>query len=67
MMELPAGKRLLTVEEFDAMVHPDDLGALQAAADPANATAGTVQDEFRLMLPSGSVRWMRSHWRFELT
>lgn len=67
MMELPAGKRLLAVEEFDAMVHPDDVGALRAAADPANATAGTVQDEFRLMLPSGSIRWMRSHWRFELT
>ena len=66
MMELPAGhKRVLTVEEFDAMIHPDDLGALRAAADPANAHGGTIQNEFRLMLPSGSVRWMRSHWRFE--
>ncbi len=65
MMELPGGRRKLTLEEFDAMVHPDDLDALRAAADPVNAHRGTIQDEFRLMLPSGSMRWMRSHWRFE--
>jgi diguanylate cyclase (GGDEF)-like protein len=67
MMELPAGKRLLAVEEFDAMIHPDDLGALRTAADPANAHEGTIQNEFRLMLPSGPIRWMRSQWRFEST
>jgi diguanylate cyclase (GGDEF)-like protein len=67
MMELPGDKLELAVEEFDAMIHPDDLSALRAAADPVNAHEGTVQNEFRLMLPSGSVRWMRSHWRFELT
>ena len=67
MMELPGDKLELTVEEFDAMIHPDDLGALRAAADPSNAHEETIQNEFRLMLPSGSLRWMRSHWRFELT
>jgi diguanylate cyclase (GGDEF)-like protein len=49
------------------MIHPDDLGALRAAADPSNAHEETIQNEFRLMLPSGSIRWMRSQWRFELT
>ena len=66
MMELPGDKLHLTREEFEAMVNPEDLGALRASADPANAHGDTVQNEFRLMLPSGSVRWMRSLWRFEL-
>jgi diguanylate cyclase (GGDEF)-like protein len=67
MMEVSGDKLELTVQEFDAMVHPEDLGSLRAAVDPANANLGTVQNEFRLMLPSGSLRWMRSQWRFELT
>lgn len=67
MMECSAEKLMLTTEEFEAAIHPEDLVALRAAADPANANAGTIQNEFRLMLPSGAVRWMRSQWRFELT
>ena len=67
MLELAGDRRKVAVEEFDAMVHPDDLGALRAAADPANAHEGTIQNEFRLLLPSGAVRWMRSQWRFEMT
>jgi diguanylate cyclase (GGDEF)-like protein len=65
MMELPGGKRLLTVEEFDAMIHPEDLPPLREAVNLSNAHGQTVQNEFRLVLPSGSVRWMRSQWRFE--
>ena len=65
MMERPGHKRELTVEEFNAMIHPEDLGALRAAANPANAHGETILNEFRLLLPSGSVRWMRSHWRFD--
>ncbi len=67
MMECPMDKLRLTVEEFDAMIHSDDLGALRASADPANAVEGTIQNEFRLVLPSGAVRWVRSQWRFDLT
>src|SRR5580658_5644110 len=33
MMELPRGKRLLTVEEFDAMVDQEDLPALRGAVN----------------------------------
>jgi diguanylate cyclase (GGDEF)-like protein len=33
--------------------------------DPANARSGTIQDEFRLVLPSGAIHWMRSRWCFE--
>jgi diguanylate cyclase (GGDEF)-like protein len=37
---------------------------LRATADPANPPEGTIQDEFRIVLSGGSVRWMRSLWRF---
>jgi diguanylate cyclase (GGDEF)-like protein len=66
MMELPVGRQHMDRVEFDAMVHPDDLRALQEAADPTKAHSETVQNEFRLMLPSGETRWIRSHWRFDL-
>jgi diguanylate cyclase (GGDEF)-like protein len=57
----------LNQAEFDAMVHPDDLASLRAKTDPSRATAEVAQDEFRLLLPSGAVRWMRSHWHFEMS
>jgi diguanylate cyclase (GGDEF)-like protein len=53
MMERPVSQFQLTRAEFYAMVHP------------ANARAGTIQDEFRLVLPSGAIHWMRSRWCFE--
>jgi diguanylate cyclase (GGDEF)-like protein len=66
MMERPVTTFQLTKAEFDAMVHPEDRADLQAKMDPANSRAGIIQDEFRLVLPSGSVHWMRSRWSFEL-
>jgi hypothetical protein len=65
MMERPASQVQLTRAEFFAMVHPEDRNGLRDAVDPANARAGTIQDEFRLVLPSGAVHWMRSRWCFE--
>jgi diguanylate cyclase (GGDEF)-like protein len=67
MMEFPGDKLEMTVDEFNTRIHPDDLDSLQAIADPANPQPGTIQNEFRLTLPSGSIRWVRSQWRFELT
>jgi diguanylate cyclase (GGDEF)-like protein len=65
MMERPLSQFQLTGPEFYAMVHPEDRKGLQDTVDPANARAGTIQDEFRLVLPSGAVHWMRSRWCFE--
>jgi diguanylate cyclase (GGDEF)-like protein len=65
MMERPVSQFELTRAEFYAMVHPEDRQGLRAAIDPADARAGTIQDEFRLMLPSGAIHWMRSRWCFE--
>ena len=65
MLELPPDQRQMTKAEFDALVHPDDLTALQAASDPENTPDGVCQNEFRLVLPSGGVRWMRSQWNLD--
>jgi diguanylate cyclase (GGDEF)-like protein len=64
ILERPADKLKLSLAEFGEMVHPDDLVGLKATADPANRPEGTVQEEFRIVLPGGSIRWMRSLWRF---
>jgi diguanylate cyclase (GGDEF)-like protein len=63
IMELSPDTRMLTSREFEAMVHPDDVRSLQAAVETANGDGNIAQNEFRLMLPSGDVRWVRSHWR----
>jgi len=65
MMERPVSQFQLTRAEFYAMVHPEDREGLRDTIDPANARAGTIQDEFRLVLPSGAIHWMRSRWCFE--
>jgi diguanylate cyclase (GGDEF)-like protein len=65
MMERPVSEFQLTRAEFYAMVHPEDRKGLRATVDPANARSGTIQDEFRLVLPSGAIHWMRSRWCFE--
>jgi diguanylate cyclase (GGDEF)-like protein len=65
MMERSSDKLRLTWAEFSAAIHPEDLASVEAAGDPAKARAETVQHEFRLLLPSGAVRWVRSQWRFE--
>jgi diguanylate cyclase (GGDEF)-like protein len=64
LMERPRSKFQLTKAEFEAMVHADDRASLWAAGERRTGNA-TMQDEFRLVLPSGAVRWMRSQWGFE--
>jgi diguanylate cyclase (GGDEF)-like protein len=65
LMEREPAKFQLTAAEFDAMVHPNDRGVMGRGANPTESQAGSIRDEFRLVLPSGAVRWMRSQWRFE--
>lgn len=66
MMERRTDRLNMTTGEFEASVHPDDIKVLRTAIDPVNARGGTIQNEFRLILPGGAVRWMRSQFRFEL-
>jgi diguanylate cyclase (GGDEF)-like protein len=65
MMERPVSQFELTRAEFYAMVHPEDRQALRNTINPADARAGTIQDEFRVVLPSGAIHWMRSRWCFD--
>ena len=67
MMERAGAPLRMSVEEFDALIHPDDAGTLRAGMQQVRAGGETVQDEFRFVLPSGSIRWIRSHWCFEET
>ncbi|MDB5733303.1 MAG: Serine phosphatase RsbU, regulator of sigma subunit, partial [Variovorax sp.] len=52
-----------TVEDFVARLHPDDAdrvaGALQVAVDGG----GGFAEEYRVVLPSGEVRWVQSRGR----
>lgn len=67
MMECQPDRLRLTLGEFELAVHPDDRGTLRSALDPARAGEGTFQSEFRLVLRNGTVRWMRSQWRYDLS
>lgn len=64
LMERPPSRIQLTRAEFESLVHPDDRSGLWAR-ERQSAANGTIQDEFRLVLPSGAMRWMRSQWGFE--
>jgi diguanylate cyclase (GGDEF)-like protein len=66
MLERPLSALQLTTAEFESMVHAEDLSAWQSNMDPSKARTGVLQGEFRLVLPSGAVHWMRSQWSFEL-
>ena len=62
LMERPPSKCQLTRAEFESMVHPDDRNDLWSSVHQRNPL---TESEFRLVLPSGAVRWMRSQWGFE--
>jgi len=65
LFERPPSRFQLTPFEFEAMVHPEDRRDLWSSAGRRKAHAGAQQAEFRLVLPSGTVRWVRSQWAFE--
>lgn len=54
----------LSFDECLSLIHPDDIDRVRsilAAAVPGQ----TMQHEFRILLPDGCTRWMRSLWRFD--
>ena len=55
----------LTIEEFDAAVHPEDRRVLRASLDLARLDGGSFQNEFRFVLPDGAVRWQRNRGQLE--
>ena len=62
MMERTGAPLRMSVEEFDTLIHPDVVETLREEMQQARTGSEIIQDEFRLVLPSGAVRWIRSHW-----
>ena len=56
----------LTGDELYATVHPLDRAATRAARERALVEGGAFTQEFRRVLPDGSVRWLRNHGHVEL-
>jgi PAS domain S-box-containing protein len=52
-----------TIEAFTDRVHPDDVERVSAALQAAIDTCGTYDAEFRVLLPTGDVRWVRGRGR----
>jgi len=56
-----SGKPLrMHLEQWRAMINPDDRAALDEKAEKAIAETGSFNAEFRVVLADGSIRWMRS-------
>lgn len=47
-------------------VHPDDRERLKAHSLAGRSSTDTMIDEYRVVLPDGSVRWLESRSRYEL-
>jgi two-component system sensor histidine kinase/response regulator len=65
LMGLEGKPMSMHLDEWRKMVHPDDLAALNATAEKAMVSNGAFNAEFRVVLPNGSVRWMRSQSRVD--
>lgn len=57
--------RRVSIDDFLSLVHPDDIEALRCEMQKPRKSEETIQGEFRLILPGGAIRWMRSQWRFD--
>src|SRR4051794_11934908 len=52
-----------TIEAFTARLHPDDLPRVDEALRTAIETCGGYEAEYRVVLPSGEIRWIRARGR----
>ena len=52
-----------TIESFNEMVHPDDLPRVSAALERAIESCGEYDAEYRVVLPTGELRWIQAHGR----
>jgi PAS domain S-box-containing protein len=51
---------LRSYEDFAARVHPDDLARIESERDAAILNHQRFDTEFRILLPSGDIRWIAS-------
>jgi two-component system, sensor histidine kinase and response regulator len=62
---LTGGPLRMHLNEWRKMIHPDDIEALDRAAEQAMAEVGILQAEFRVVVRGGAVRWMRCQAKVE--
>jgi PAS domain S-box-containing protein len=51
------------IESFNARLHPDDADRVQAAVQAAVDSCGVFDEEYRILQPSGQIRWVQSRGR----
>lgn len=51
---------LIALDAFFERVHPEDAATVRAAFAEARAHRGTLLQEYRVLLPDGRMRWLRS-------
>ncbi|HEX5869359.1 MAG TPA: PAS domain S-box protein [Longimicrobium sp.] len=55
---LPPQASPRSLENFLVCVHPDDRGRVAAAAERCARSGGVFREEFRVVWPDGTVRWL---------
>jgi PAS domain S-box-containing protein len=58
-----AAESLRTSEDFYSLVHPDDLAAMESERDAAIRNHAQFDLEFRIVRPSGEIRWLSARGR----
>ena len=58
LIGLPPSARLDDLEAHRSTIHPDDQERVRRAATAANNDGSVHRDEFRVVLPDGSERWL---------
>jgi PAS domain S-box-containing protein len=60
----PAAQAVTTIDQLRALVHPDDLDALESALrETLSGTRPFLRNEYRIRTPSGSWKWIETHAR----
>ena len=56
-------KEMLRLEDMFGRIHPDDRARVIVEVERAQRTGETFADEFRVMIPNGSERWIAARGR----
>jgi PAS domain S-box-containing protein len=64
MFALP-GEGEIRLEDWTARVHPDDAARMRAEVERSIAGDSSFERNYRILLPSGAVRWIASRGRIE--
>lgn len=54
---------MATFDDFLAMVHPEDRARIQCAVQRSVAEVGGCEEEYRILWPDGTERWIHGHGR----